>query len=83
MLSIQERIELNVCHSKDYLNISYKRNTDRALFDICDINGRILKTGKMHRDYVQVPLDELENNHYVLLILDGDRVYNQKFTLSR
>lgn len=83
MIRTEELIQIDVSPTTSHLHLSYERRTDRTIFDICDLNGRILKTGIMAADYVQIPVEELAVNHYVLLVLDGDRVYSRKFSLSR
>lgn len=83
MVSTEELIQVDVCPKSRHLNISYERRTERTIFDICDLNGRILKTGNMLKNCIKIPVKELVNNHYVLLVLDGDRVYSQKFCIYR
>lgn len=83
MVSTEKLIQVDVCPKSRHLNISYQRCTERTIFDICDLNGRILKTGVMLKNCIKIPVKELVNNHYVLLVLDGDRVYSQKFCIYR
>lgn len=83
MISAQEYIHLELSPCSKYLYLQFNRNTERTVYDICDIHGRILKSGTVEDDRVKISLGKLENNHYVVLVLDGDRVYNRKFTLRR
>ena len=83
MIRTQDYIQIEVKQNKETLMLAFERKTNRTVYDICDLNGRILKTGPMKTDRVKIPLNDLDDNHYILLVLDGDRVYNQKFTLQR
>lgn len=83
MVRTEQLIQIDVCKMSRHLSLTFERNTDRTIFDICDFNGRILKTGVMGNDFIKIPVEELDNNNYVLLVLDGDRVYSQKFKICR
>ncbi len=82
MIRTEELIQIDVRPATAHLHLSYERRTERTIFDICDLHGRILKTGIMAKDYMRIPVAELATNHYVLLVLDGDRVYSRKFSIS-
>lgn len=83
MIQAQTQIKINMGPGTNEMNIGYTPKTDRTLFDICDINGRIIKTGYIHAKDTRVELQELENDNYILLILDGDRVCSCKFSVRR
>lgn len=83
MIQAQTQIKINMGPGTNEMHIGYTPRTDRTLFDICDINGRIIKTGHIHAKDTKVELQELENDNYILLILDGDRVCSCKFSVRR
>lgn len=67
---------------KNNIEISYTPKTDRTLFDICDLNGRILKTGGISDAYTRVDVSDLYEDQYILLVLDGDQLCSKKFTIA-
>lgn len=67
---------------KTNIEISYTPKTDRTLFDICDLNGRILKTGGISNSQTQVDVSDLFEDQYILLVLDGDQLCSKKFTIA-
>lgn len=75
------RLEVNI-ENEERLTISYGPATDRALFDICDLNGRILVTGEITDDTTSVEISDLYPDQYILLVLDGDKVCSTKFSLE-
>lgn len=83
MIDTDDALTVAVSYCKSYLYLNYTPQTTRTVYDICDMNGRILKTGKITDSITEVDISDFENDKYVLLILDGDRVINQDFTVSR
>lgn len=69
--------------SADTLTITYSPRTERALFDICDLNGRILKTGEVREKGTQVQVAELHEDQYILMLLDGDEAASHRFEIKR
>ncbi len=82
-LQTQEKININFDVGSDQMQVNYVPKTKRTLFDICDIHGRIIKTGNITNDKTTIKLEELACDHYILLILDGDRVCSRKFSVKR
>ncbi len=83
MVNTEQQIKISISHCKTELLVNYAPKTTRVFYDICDTNGRILKTGSMSEFDVRINISELSNSKYVLLILDGDRIRNQGFTIDR
>jgi hypothetical protein len=75
------RLQVNVI-SRDKVTILYHPNTDRALFDVCDLNGRILITGEITDDVTTVETADLYPEQYIILVLDGDKVCSTKFMVN-
>lgn len=77
--------DLNIDLSEDqqFLNIDYRAISSKPLYDICDENGRILKTGKITREKMKVAVSDLLNSAYIFLILDGDEIKKQRFEITR
>jgi len=83
MIFTDDEISVAVSYCNSYLYLNYTPQTDRSVYDICNLNGRILKTDQIIDSLTEIDITDLENNKYVLLILDGDRVINQSFIVSR
>ncbi|MGB6036453.1 MAG: hypothetical protein WBG42_09295 [Cryomorphaceae bacterium] len=81
MLDFQTRIKIEVDKISSTLTVGFKPQTPRPIYDICDLHGRILKTGGLTLSDTQVDLDGLRNKEYILLILDGDRIFTKKIDL--
>jgi hypothetical protein len=83
MMQARAQIKINMDSGSHEMNIGYIPKTDRTVFDICDINGRVIKTGQIRSERTTIALEDLENDNYILLILDGDRVTSCKFSVAR
>jgi hypothetical protein len=82
MISAEEQIKIHGDPSSGKIDIGYVAKTKRTIFDICDINGRILKTGVISAAVTTVALDDIATeNQYIILILDGDRLCSRKFRM--
>lgn len=77
----QNRLQVSIDNS-EMLTVAYNPNTDRALYDVCDLNGRILLTGEIVEAKTQVEITDLYPDQYILLVLDGDKVCSTKFSLE-
>lgn len=77
----QNRLQVEV-ESSNSLSITYAPNTSSALFDVCDLNGRILITGEIDKRVTAVEISELYPDQYILLVLDGDKVCSAKFSIE-
>lgn len=75
------RLQVTV-DSRDEVTIIYQPNTNRALYDVCDLNGRILITGEITENITPVEITDLYPEQYILLVLDGDKVCSTKFMVN-
>ncbi len=74
---LQVRLE-----NQGYIVFHYQPQTDHALYDVCDLNGRIMLTGEIVDDQTRVEISDLYPDQYILLVLDGDKVCSTKFALD-
>ena len=79
MLNIEERLQVKIDQNNSELSLRFNSETERTIYDICDVNGRILKTGKVSDESTTVDLSKLPSDRYILLILDGDRIFSRHF----
>lgn len=77
----RNRLQVSL-ENRDILSVHYTPSTERALFDVCDLNGRILLTGEIKEEITQVEITDLYPDQYILLVLDGDKVCSTKFALD-
>ncbi|TVR38335.1 MAG: T9SS C-terminal target domain-containing protein [Cryomorphaceae bacterium] len=77
----QHRLEVSL-ETSQTLTVLYQPQTERALFDLCDLNGRILVTGEIKQNRTRVDVTDLYPDQYILLILDGDKVCSTKFSIE-
>ncbi|MCZ4410391.1 hypothetical protein O3Q51_16365 [Cryomorphaceae bacterium 1068] len=82
MLDFQTRIKLDVDEETSTLKVEYQPVSSPAIYDVCDIQGRILQTGEISSAQTSINLRGLDQNQYVLLILDGDRAFTEKIQLT-
>lgn len=50
----------------------YEPGAPDALFDICDVNGHVLKTGGVTGPVTQVRLTDVNGDDLILMVLDGE-----------
>ncbi len=79
MIGLQEQINLQTDLSQGFMHINYERKTKRTIYDICDVCGRILKTGTLRGQHTSIDIQDLQPDAYIFLILDGDRAISRKF----
>lgn len=78
-----KRLRVEVTDDQRFIEVEYDADHPDALYDICDTNGRILKTGKLTGDRLRVAVNDLINSAYVFLVLDGEHIRSRRFTIER
>lgn len=66
---------------KDLL-VKYSIKTWRALYDVSDINGRIILKGELNPESTTISLDSLKTGTYILWIVDGADLLKYNFSLK-
>jgi hypothetical protein len=62
--------------------LEYKPNSENALFDICDFNGRVLKTGTINPSgETEIDLSGIASGTFMIYILDGANIERRKITI--
>lgn len=64
------------------LRVWYNPRTSHSIYDICDAEGSVIKTGEIQEEGVRIDVSDLEQDEYLLLILDGDDVVKKKVQLD-
>lgn len=76
-------IRLRVDQIERLLMFDYEPGTEEALFDICDKQGRIVKTGEVQGPETRVRITDLDGEEYYLMVLDGEISTVKPFQLKR
>lgn len=72
MNTSDHNFQLHIDRIERLLKFNYEPDTEQALFDICDISGRIVKTGSVQGPETSVRVTDLEGDDYYLMVLDGE-----------
>lgn len=83
MFAVIRAFQLKLDRQQAHLEISYKPKSEKPTYDICDLNGRVIKSGLVSRRKMRLKVSDLINSSYMLLILDGDHVTSKRFQISR
>ena len=83
MFPFLDPLRLKLSSDQKILEVSYSPTSEKPLFDICDLDGRVLKTGIVSATSLKIKVSDLINEMYILLILDGDEVRTKRFEISR
>lgn len=83
MFSFLDPLRIKLSPDQEILEVSYSPQSDKPLFDICDLEGRIIKTGIVSTNGLKIKVSDLINEMYIFLILDGDEVRTKRFQISR
>lgn len=74
--------ELDISQERDAVYVSYTPKTDRALFDICDMQGRVVRTGRVESKKTRIETKDLKPGHYLMWVVDAGEVVKTKFKLT-
>ena len=76
-------IRVRIDQIERLLMFDYEPGTHDALFDICDSEGRILKTGEVNGPETRVRITDLDGDEYYLMVLDGELSTVKPFQLRQ
>ena len=76
-------IRVRIDQLERLLMFDYEPGTQDALFDICDSQGHIVKTGDVRGPVTRVRITDLKGQDYYLMVLDGEISTVQPFQLRR
>ncbi len=65
-------IRVRIDQLEKLLMFDYEPGTQDALFDICDAQGHIVKTGEVNGPVTRVRITDLDGEDYYLMVLDGE-----------
>ncbi len=76
-------IRIRIDQLERLLMFDYDPASPDALFDICDAEGHILRTGGITGPVTQVRLTGLQGEDLVLMVLDGEQASVQPIHLRK
>lgn len=76
-------IRVRIDQIERLLMFDYEPGTHDALFDICDSEGRIVKTGEVNGPETRVRITDLDGDEYYLMVLDGELSTVKPFQLRQ
>lgn len=83
MAQEMHHIRVRIDQIERLLMFDYEPGTEDALFDICDSNGHIVKTGEVSGPVTRVRITDLDGEEYYLMVLDGETSMVKPFQLRR
>ena len=83
MSSPSRQIRLRVDQLERLLMFDYEPGTEGALYDICDPDGHIVKTGDIRGRQTRVRLTDLNGGEFFLMVLDGEMSTVKPFRLRK
>lgn len=76
-------IRVRVDQIERLLMFDYEPGTREALFDICNSQGQIVKTGEVNGPVTRVRITDLDGDEYYLMVLDGEISTVKPFQLRK
>jgi hypothetical protein len=76
-------IRVRIDQIERLLMFDYEPGTEEALFDICDSQGHIVKTGEVSGPVTRVRITDLDGDEYYLMVLDGEVSTVKPFQLRK
>ncbi len=76
------RIDFNV--EEGVVLIHHHIESDWAIFDICDVDGRVIKTGPIPQseEEIKIKADLTDGESYMMYVMDGEKMYKGRFKVQ-
>lgn len=72
MATSSNQLRIRIDQIERLLMFDYEPGNADALFDICDSEGHILKTGDVKGPVTEVRLTDIQGEELLLMVLDGE-----------
>lgn len=83
MNTAPNEIRVRIDQIERLLMFDYEPGSREALFDICDRQGHIVKTGEVKGPETRVRITDLDGDEYYLMVLDGEISTVKPFQLRK
>jgi hypothetical protein len=74
--------EISIEMGNDSFLLRYAPRTERTIYDICDLNGRVIKTGVISESETCIDASDLFRKKYIVLIVDGDQMFSKPLIIA-
>ena len=82
MIEMSRVMNVQVDKVSSKMVVKYAPQTDRTIYDLCDLNGRVIRTGAIEEEETILDISGLSARGYVMLIVDGDQVISQRVNFA-
>ncbi len=82
LLSAMEEIDVSQATDPDRLLVKYTPKNKDAIYDVCDLDGRVISTGKLDDDLTEICIEKLGKERYMLWVVDGSEIIKSLFKVS-
>lgn len=65
-------LKIRVNKAEQLLMFDYEPGTEEALFDLCTMDGHILRTGDIKGPVTRIRLTDVVDQDMVLMVIDGE-----------
>lgn len=77
------KLQIHTDELTEVLFLQYSPVNDSVIYDICDLNGNIIKTGFVSGKPTSISLTGFNPGNYQLFLVDGGKLYKEKFELDQ
>jgi len=81
MIGNENMIGLDINEEAKCMTIRYTPRSERTLYDLCDLNGRVVLSGGIHSQETTLDFTNIKGSRFVMLIVDGDQVVSKRVNL--
>ena len=81
-MDISNALAVSINREQRSLTLNYVPRTARTIYDLCDLNGRVIRTGPIFDRETTLDISDLNGRGYVMLIVDGDTVLSKRISLA-
>ncbi|NNC82209.1 MAG: hypothetical protein HKN79_01420 [Flavobacteriales bacterium] len=82
MLETSRVIDIQIERETGRMVVRYTPRTERTIYDLCDLNGRVIQTGAISDNETVLDISTLNAKKYVMLIVDGDQVISKRVNIA-
>lgn len=77
-----DELQIKTDTEEQVLKLWYEPKTSRSIYDICDTNGTVLKSGELEANGARIDISDLERSEYLLMVLDGEEILKRRVNLE-
>ncbi|HKL39577.1 MAG TPA: hypothetical protein VJ894_02810 [Cryomorphaceae bacterium] len=82
MQDFQTKVKVGSQKGNSTVNMNFRSEFTQTSYELFDTQGRAIKNGEITSDRTTIDLAGLPKEKYIILVLDGNRLYIQNFELG-